>query len=113
MLHELIVFRKTYEFLFWLKPTVERFSKTHKYSLGIKLENEALALLQGIIRANGKKDKSFAIEECRITLETVRILLRLAKDFKLVNLKQYEFSAEKLEEIGRLLGGWQKRFGEK
>ena len=113
MLNELIVFRKTYEFLLWLKPTVERFSKAHKYSLGLEMEEETLLLLKGIIKANGRKDKREEIENCLVSLETVKIFARLAKDFQLLNSRQYEFSAEKLTEIGKLLGGWQKKFVEK
>ena len=111
MLHDLTVFQKTYDFLFWLKLAVQRFAKAHKYSLGIQLENEAIALLKAIIKANFSRDnKKELIEECFGIYEIVIVLVRLSKDYKLINIKQYEFASEQLQEIGRLLGGWRKKF---
>jgi len=44
MIDDLIVYQKTYDFLLWIKPTVQRFQKVHKYSLGVQLENAVLDL---------------------------------------------------------------------
>ncbi len=111
MLYDLKLFQKVYDFLLWIKPTVQRFAKVHKYSLGIQLENEVIELLKAITRANFKKgNKRSFIEECVVHFEIIKILIRMAKDFKLLSIKQYEFAAKKLEEIGKLLGGWYKRF---
>ncbi len=111
MLHDLTLFQKTYDFLLWIKPTVQRFAKVHKYSLGLQLENETLELLKCIIRANiSRTKKTEIIEEALVHFETVVVLIRLAKDFNLINIKQYEFSSKNLAEIGRLLGGWKKKF---
>ena len=110
MLYDLKVFQKVQDFLLWIKPTVQRFAKVHKYSLGIQLENEVIELLKQIVRANFKRDKKETIEECFIHYEIVKILIRLSNDYKLLNIKQYKFAAKELDEIGKLLGGWYKRF---
>lgn len=111
MLQDLTLFQKTYDFLLWVKPTVQRFQKSHKYSLGIQLENETLEMLKCIIRANlSRNKKAEIIDEALVRYETVKVLIRLAKDFRLLNIKQYEFAAVNLVEIGKLLGGWKKRF---
>lgn len=111
MLYDLKIFQKTYDFLLWIKPTVQKFAKVHKYSLGVQLENEVLELLKKIIKANFKRDnKKEFIEECFVSYEIVKVLIRLSKEYKLLNIKQYEFASKELDEIGRLLGGWQKRF---
>lgn len=113
MLNDLTIFQKTYDFLFWIKQTVQRFAKAHKYSLGLQLENECLELLKCIIRANMKRgSKKEYIDECFIRFETIKVFIRLSKDYKLITVKQYEYASEKLIEIGKLLGGWSKRFGE-
>ena len=109
-LSDLVVFQKAYDFLLWVKPTVERFAKVHKYSIGSQLQGEALELLKAIARANVKRDKAVAIEECVARFEAVKILVRLCKDFQLLSIKQYEFASRQLDEIGRLLYGWQKKF---
>jgi hypothetical protein len=110
MLEEMIVYQKAYDLLFWIKPTVERFARVHKYSLGVELEKEALELLKSIARLNIKKDKKVAIEECFVCYEAVKILIRLSKDFKLINIKQYEYSSELIVEIEKMLFGLKKRF---
>jgi len=110
MISDLIVFQKTYDFLLWVKPTVQRFAKVHKYGLGAELEKETLQLLRQIIRANMfRTDKRRHIAECFVSYETVKIFIRLSKDYNLMSVRQYEFAATKLNEIGKLLGGWYKK----
>ena len=107
MIHDLKIFQKTYDFLFWTKQVVQKFAKAHKYSLGLQLEGEELELLKAIVRANSARTgRKELVEECLVRFEMVRVLVRLSKDFKLITLKQYEFSSERLLEIGRMLGGW-------
>lgn len=106
---DLIVFRKTYEYMFWLRPTVERFARVHRYSLGVELQTSALRLLRLIIRANYATDKSSMISEAVTEYEVQRLLLRLAFDYKVVSSRQFTYASERLEEIARLLRGWAKK----
>lgn len=111
MLYDLKIFQKTYDFLVWIKSAVQRFAKVHKYSLGIQLENETIELVKQIIKTNFKRgDKSELIDECFVHYEMIKVLIRLSKDYKLLTMKQYEFASKELDEIGRLLGGWRRRF---
>jgi len=48
------------------------------------------------------------LAEIDIELEKLRLLIRLAKDLRLLAMKQYGLIAERIDEIGRLLGGWIK-----
>jgi len=61
MLYDLHLFQRVYDFLLWIKPTVQRFTKVHKYSLGVQLENEVIELLKEIIRANFQKASTFLV----------------------------------------------------
>lgn len=111
MLYDLKIFQKTYDFLLWSKPTVQRFARVHKYSLGVQLESEVIELLKQIVRANFKRGgKGKEIEDCFVSYEIIKILIRLSKDYQLINVKQYEFASEQLVELGNLLGGWYKRY---
>ena len=110
MLSDLVVFRKCYDFLLWVKPTVERFSRVHRYGLGVQLETECLSLLKGVARANVKREKKEAIEECLACFECVKVLVRLSMDFRLLSVKQYGFACVELDTIGKLLFGWFKKF---
>ena len=111
MLQDLIVFQKVYDFLVWLKPTVQKFPRAYKYSLGIELEKETISLLRQIILANMKRgNKKVEIEQGIAIYEIIKILFRLSKDYKLLNIKQYDFASNFLVEIGALLGGWNRSY---
>lgn len=107
---KLIVFRKVWEYLFWLRPTVERFTKIHRYSLGIELRTSAIRLLRLVIGANYAETKEPLIREAIIEYEIQRVFLRLAFEDKLLSKRQFEFGSMKLDEISRLLHGWAKRY---
>lgn len=54
-------------------------------------------------------DSGTNFKKADVHLETLRILIRLAYEFNFLNIKKYEMVIKMLEEIGRLLGDWQKR----
>ncbi|MBW2699673.1 MAG: four helix bundle protein [Deltaproteobacteria bacterium] len=47
----------------------------------------------------------------RFLMANLKMYNRLCKDLKLLAFNQYEYLAVALDEIGRLLGGWQKSLG--
>jgi hypothetical protein len=113
MIQNLTVFQKIYDFSLWTDTLVRGFSKTHKYTLGIQIQNEVTELMKCVIRGNLKKEKREMIEECFVHYEIVKVLIRMANDLRgsgTMTIKQYERAVLQLDEIGRLLGGWGKRF---
>ena len=44
--------------------------------------------------------------EASDTLDYLRIIVRLTKDTRLMSVKQYVTTAEKLNEVGRMLSSW-------
>ena len=108
MYKNLSIFEKTYEFILWLYPTINKFPKSQRFVLGQQIENTVLEILKGIIQANQEKNKLAYLKQISVDLDKLRILIRLSKDLKFINLKQYQFSADKVNEIGKMLGGWIK-----
>jgi four helix bundle protein len=108
MLDQLTIFEKMYEFIRWLYPAVRKFPKAQRFVLGQQIENTALDILRGIIRANAEREKLPYLKRISIDLDTLRILLRLSKDLEFLSVRQYGFSAEKVNEVGKLLGGWMR-----
>ena len=110
MFQDLVIFQKVYDLILWLYPTVNKFPKKQRFVLGQQIENTVLEILKGTIQANQENNKTPYLKQISVELDKLRILIRLSKDLKFIGLRQYQFSAEKINEIGKILGGWLKKF---
>lgn len=96
--------------MIWIN-IVPHIQKGARYTIGARIENKFLDLLElGYIAYFSKKENKIEkISECIFLLDTLKFIVSVAWDAKLVSNKQYEEIALKLEEIGRMLWGWKKR----
>lgn len=108
MLQDLIIFQKLYDLILWMYPLINKFPKSQRFVLGQQLENTLLDILKGIIQANQERNKLEILKQVSIDLDKFRILYRLAKDLRFMSVRQYQFGAEKINEVGKILGGWTK-----
>ena len=108
MLQDLIIFQKIYDLILWVYPLIGKFPKNQRFVLGQQLENVLLEILKGVIQANQEINKSKSLNQVSVDLDKFRILYRLAKDMRFMSIKQYQFGTEKINEIGKILGGWAK-----
>lgn len=99
---------KHYRFVLWLVPTVEKFPRAQKFTLGDRIQAAALDVLDGLTEANYSRDCAPALTLVNLRLERLRLLFRLSHDLRLVDPRRYEFAARAIDEIGRLVGGWLK-----
>ncbi len=106
-----IVVGKAYDFVLWLLPKVENFPKAHRFTVGERLSALGLDLLTALTEAAYARQKIDLLEQASRKVNSTRLLLRLAKDLKLMTVDAYGASAEKLDEIGRMVGGWHKSLG--
>jgi len=53
--------------------------------------------------ANASREKFSILRQTSVSLDELRMLIRLSKDLRFINIRQYSFAAEKLNEVGRLL----------
>jgi len=97
-----------YDLVLDLYPTVKSFPKSQQYMLGRRIEDAALEILLGLVAANTAKNKRPHLSPVDRELEKLRFLVRLAFDMKFISLKRYGHVAGRVDEIGRMLGGWQK-----
>jgi four helix bundle protein len=110
MLQDLIIFQKTYDLILWLYPAVNKFPKSQRFILGQQIENTILEILKGIIEANVECQKIVYLKKISVELDKLRILIRLSKDLRFINIRQYGFAADKINEIGKMLGGWMNSY---
>jgi hypothetical protein len=99
---------KTYDFVLWLLPKVENFPRSYRFTVGDRLTAQGLDLLTTLVEAAYARQKADLLEAASRKVNSTRYLLRMAKDLKLMSVDSYGFSAEKLDEIGRMVGGWSK-----
>src|ERR1035438_7625458 len=103
-----VVVQKAYELNLWLVKKVESFPRSYRFSVGDRLVHGVLDLLLRLVDAAYSRDKAGILMEVSGMLNRMRFLLRLAKDLNLLNVDSYGHAAERVEEIGRMVGGWRK-----
>jgi len=111
MLDNLLIFQKTYDFVVWLYFLINRLPKSHRPILGNKIHTLALDVLIAMIQANRlplEKERSEIQANISVNIDTLRILLRLTKDLKLMSIKQYTYATKNLNEIARMHKSWSK-----
>jgi len=105
---ELPLIQKTYDLLLWLTNHVVKFPRSHKFSLGDRLERHLYGVLEGLLRAKYTRDRVELLQAVNLDLEILRFQLRLARDLKCLPLDSYGFAIQLTNEIGKMVGGWLK-----
>lgn len=108
LFYELPVYKSSYDLLMEIFELVKHFPREYKYTVGEKLKDEALEMIMNIYRANTRQQKKDTLQNAREHLEVVRLLLRLTKDMKQININRFVDVNKKIENISKQLTGWQK-----
>ena len=110
-MNESPVFTRTYDFLMWLIPQVQKFPRSYRFGLAERIQRLALDFQDTLVAAG--KSKGIArrdlLMNADIGLEQIRLWVRFARDNQLMTIRQYEHAARMMAEVGRLLGGWLKQ----
>jgi hypothetical protein len=105
---ELAVIQKTYDLVKWSCPHIARFPRSHRFTLGERIERRLYWLLETLIQARYTRDRSPLLRQANLNLEVLRYQLRLAHDLRCLRTKSYGFTTQGLHEIGVMVGGWLK-----
>ncbi len=82
--------------------------KTHRHSLGQRIDTlfveiiEALAIASFLVREEKLPYVRLSIRK----VDTLKIFLMMLWETKSIDNKKYIILSEKIDEIGRMLGGW-------
>jgi hypothetical protein len=82
--------------------------RSFRFTLGERIQNTAVDLLQNIYRANSMHDKLPYIQQARDNLISIRLFLRLAHDKKQISAKLYLQTNDLIESAGKQLTSWGK-----
>jgi len=105
---ELPVYIASYNLLLTIFRFTKNFSKEYKYTVGESLKKETLELITLIYRSNSKTEKFETLQEAREKIEVIRLLIRLMKDLKQINLEKFVKINKNVENVSKQLTGWQK-----
>ncbi len=61
-----------------------------------------------LYRTNRSKNKKKELEKAREKVEKIRILIRISKDLRLLNVSRFANLNLKIEEVSKQVFGWQK-----
>jgi hypothetical protein len=107
---EPLALQKTYQLYLNLCINLRNFPKRSRYTLGEKIENCLLELIELISLANIQIQqlREPILHKASAKTELLKLLLRLAYDLKFFTDRQYIELENKTLEIGRMIGGWIK-----
>ena len=93
--------------MLWLN-IINHIPKDRRYTIGARIENKFLDLLENSYLAYfiAREKKTEKISECILILDTLKFIISIAWEAKLISSSKYQEIAIKLEEIGKMLGGW-------
>ena len=89
---------------------VPHMTKSSRFTIGQRIENKFIDLLElsYITYFSDKDKKSSKISECILTLDTLKFLISIAWEGKIIPNHKYKELTLKLDEAGRMFGGWKK-----
>jgi four helix bundle protein len=109
MIPEPPLFVLWYDFSKWLLNKTEKFPKKIRFSLSNRIDNLALDIIENISEARYSRNKIEALKRIDLSMEKLRVLLRMCHDLAYLDHKGYEYASRKINEAGKMVGGWRKQ----
>jgi hypothetical protein len=88
---------------------VDSFPKNQRFIFGQRLADRSIRVLEILVEASYRSKKADLLADANRQIEVLRWLVRLAKDRKLLTVRQYGFACKGLTECGCMVGGWLKQ----
>ncbi len=87
---------------------LRNYPKSEKYTLAADTRRALFRLISLILRANRVRNKLPVLAEIDAELDLLRTLVRMGHRLGFLPFKKYRLLAEKLAELGMMLGGWMR-----
>ena len=105
---QLPIYKATYDFSIRILHVVTHFPREYKYTIGQKLQDQALDLIIHIYKVNSAKDKVNLLIEMEEKIQVLYLLLRVSRDMKLMSIETFASIVEMVDAISVQAKGWQK-----
>ena len=78
MAADLEILSRTYDLILWTLNHTAKFPRSHRYSLGTRMEDRLYSLLDDLVEAKYTRQKGDILRRAALRLEQVRYQLRMA-----------------------------------
>lgn len=106
--NQLPIYKVAYDLLDITTSLVKNMQRDFKRSIGDKITVECIEITVLIFRANVAHEKATHLLELLERLQVAELMLRLAKDKKLISTEGYAKAIELTTSIGKQANGWRK-----
>jgi hypothetical protein len=105
-----VAVERAYDLWLWLDARVTDFPVHARHSVGQRVSDASVDLLDALVVASfserGSAARREALERSRHRVGLLRLLVRGARERKYLSPAQHEFAAERLATLGRMVAGW-------
>jgi len=95
-----------HDLLLWIIPQLDKLPRVRRFTLGERIENGLLDVLEGFTDAAYSRAKAETLRRANLRLDRVRHLWRLCHELQALPTRQYGHGARRLEDLGKQIGGW-------
>jgi len=108
MSNELEVITHTYDLLVWTLQHTAKFPRSHRHGLGQRIEDKLHRLLDALVEAKFSSEKKEVLRQASLRVEDLRLLFRITRDLRILSISSQGFASQRLDQIGKQLGGWRR-----
>ena len=105
---QLPIYKAAYDLLSVVSDFVKQMPRDFKQSIGGKINTECIEITVLVFRANVAHDKEPHLIELLERLQVAELLIRLAKDKRLISQGAYSKAVELSTSIGKQANGWRR-----
>ncbi len=106
---EFPVVEKCYDLVVWIHGRTARFPRHLRGGIGLRVETQVLDLYEALGAAAVTRQRAGLLRDASAHLNALRRSLRVCLGLRLIAPRQFGFAAERMDEIGRMLGGWLRK----
>jgi four helix bundle protein len=109
-MQELKIQQKCEDMIKYVYTALRYFPKSERFTLAADIKESMFKILSLIIRCNKARDKNKYFKEIDIELIVFKSYIRLSMELEFIPIKKYENISNYITEIGKMLGGWIKKY---
>ena len=102
------ILKKTVDLYKEFYQHLKTFPKKDQYMLGKRCEEHILSFMESILIAVSSygQEKKNKLLVANSEFDVLKVLIRMARELKMLDTKKYLSIEQRIQEIGRMLGGW-------